>query len=407
MGESVRGHERCVTRTRMKSRTLPFGAPPRAWALSEWSLLPLRAFIGVTFLYAGIIKLSNPAFFEESSHISIQKALALANATSPIRFLVSPLAHVPTLVGLVFAIGEVAVGVGTLLGLWGRVAAVGGAILSFSLFLTVSFHSAPYFTGADIVFFFAWIPLILAGSGTRLSVDALIARRAHAESRLHDPELVAVPFSQIQSLCGNFDDGRCTARNGQPCAPAPCPVLAGTRAPLHERGALDLVDRRTVVIGASRAALVAGATVVTVGIVAGASRALATAKAGPSATVLPTTTTTMGTRSGPTTTTQPPPAGTDIGSASDLRPQTSATFTCPNGDPGLVICPAAGTFVAYDAVCPHLGCTVGYFASADLIVCPCHGSEFAVATGDVVQGPALSGLNPFTVTVSDGNLFIS
>ena len=37
--------------------------------------------------------------------------------------------------------------------------------LSLTLFLTVSFHSSPYFTGADIVFLFAWTPMALAGAG--------------------------------------------------------------------------------------------------------------------------------------------------------------------------------------------------------------------------------------------------
>src|SRR5580658_6869580 len=155
----------------MKLRRLPLNAPPRAWALSEWALLPLRLFLGATFVYAGVMKLSNPNFFRRSSPTSIQAQMAAASHTSPIAFLVSPLSHVAVLLGLVIAIGEVAVGVGTLVGLWGRVAAVGGAILSFTLFLVVSFHDSPFFTGADIVFFFAWIPLILAGSGSRLSVD--------------------------------------------------------------------------------------------------------------------------------------------------------------------------------------------------------------------------------------------
>jgi thiosulfate dehydrogenase [quinone] large subunit len=37
------------------------------------------------------------------------------------------------------------------------------------LFLTVSFHSSPYYTGADVVFAFAWTPLLLADSGSVLS----------------------------------------------------------------------------------------------------------------------------------------------------------------------------------------------------------------------------------------------
>ena len=66
-------------------------------------------------------------------------------------------------------------GVGTLLGLKARLAAAGGLALSVMLFLTVSFHSAPYYTGADVVFVFAWTPLLLAGFGSVLSLDAAIA----------------------------------------------------------------------------------------------------------------------------------------------------------------------------------------------------------------------------------------
>jgi thiosulfate dehydrogenase (quinone) large subunit len=64
--------------------------------------------------------------------------------------------------------------------LWQRLAAAGGVALSLLLFLTVSFHSSPYYTGADIVFVFAWTPLLLAGAGPLLSADATIAARARA-----------------------------------------------------------------------------------------------------------------------------------------------------------------------------------------------------------------------------------
>lgn len=46
--------------------------------------------------------------------------------------------------------------------------------MSLMLFLTVSFHSAPYYTGADIVFAFVWTPLLLAGSGPVLSLDVAV-----------------------------------------------------------------------------------------------------------------------------------------------------------------------------------------------------------------------------------------
>ena len=44
-------------------------------------------------------------------------------------------------------------------------------VLSLLFFFTVSFNTWPYYFGSDIVFVFAWTPLLLAGSGP-LSLDA-------------------------------------------------------------------------------------------------------------------------------------------------------------------------------------------------------------------------------------------
>lgn len=64
--------------------------------------------------------------------------------------------------------------------------------------------------------------------------------------------------------------------------------------------------------------------------------------------------------------------------------------------------PTEGDFKAFSAVCPHQGCTVGGVADGK-ITCPCHGSQFDISTGDVVTGPATSGLPAKSVTVgSDG-----
>ena len=59
------------------------------------------------------------------------------------------------------------------------------------------------------------------------------------------------------------------------------------------------------------------------------------------------------------------------------------------GDPALVVSLPDGTFVAYDAICPHAGCTVEFVRVAGVIGCPCHGAEFDPANhGHVLQGPA-------------------
>jgi len=55
----------------------------------------------------------------------------------------------------------------------------------------------------------------------------------------------------------------------------------------------------------------------------------------------------------------------------------AASFTDPaSGDPSIVIRPSSGTFVAFDAVCPHAGCMVGYDPGQKVIICPCHGSQY-------------------------------
>jgi len=61
------------------------------WALRDadgtiatgWYLLPLRLFLGVTFVYAGLQKLANPDFFRASSPVSIHAQLVGAAHTSP------------------------------------------------------------------------------------------------------------------------------------------------------------------------------------------------------------------------------------------------------------------------------------------------------------------------------------
>ena len=78
--------------------------------------------------------------------------------------------------GYAIAIGELAVGIGTLFGLFGRLAALGGALISLSLWLTVSWQTTPYYYGNDLAYLMAWLPLVLAGA-PGFSLDALLAGR--------------------------------------------------------------------------------------------------------------------------------------------------------------------------------------------------------------------------------------
>ena len=380
-------------------------------------MLPLRAFLGFTFCFAGLQKLANPNFLNAASPSSIQAQLIASIRISPLHPLLAHLLRFAVPIGIVIALAELAVGLGTLLGLWTRVAAAGGAVLAFTLFLTVSFHSSPYYTGADIVFFFAWIPLIVAGSGGVLSLDSVIASRVAAENQLGPPTLVPVPFEKVQQVCGHYEHDTCSARSGAPCNVHHCPFLTDERGTIFERGP-DAVDRRVLVVGGSVAAAAAVAGGVAAGAAAGLGRAVGGAKspggAGTSALSLGapgasgSTTSTTAAAPGATTTTSTSVqvAGTRIGLADQVPVGGAATFTDPKtGDPGLVLQLIRDQFVAYDAVCPHAGCTVGYSPGARLIVCPCHGSEFDPSTGSVVNPPAPRGLTPIHVTVADGQIY--
>jgi thiosulfate dehydrogenase [quinone] large subunit len=377
--------------------------------MAEWALVPLRLFLGVTFTYAGLQKLANPNFFKPASPISIQAQLIASSHTSPLHAILIHLIQFAKPIGIVISFAELAIGLGVLLGLWTRIAAIGGAILSLSLFLTVSFHASPYFTGADIVFLFAWFPFIIAGGGTRLSADAWIANRASKREGVASPELVAIPFATVRTICGNFHDGKCAARAGLDCDAAVCPVLLGDHAPIVTRVHIDAVDRRALVLGGTVAAGVGAAALIFGGAVADTGKMIGGALAPKNTNhQLSTPTTQPG---GSTTPTTPASGGatkgTLLGSAKSVPAGQSATFTIPSsGDPGIVI-NTNKTFYAYDAVCPHAGCTVGWAPQNNLIVCPCHGSEFNVMTGHVVDGPAPHGLKKLKVVEeSNGNLYL-
>lgn len=314
--------------------------------------MPLRAFLGFTFCFAGLQKLANPGFFSVGNPASIQSQLAGAARSSPVHALISPLTHVAVPLGVIIAFAELAIGIGTLLGLWQRAAAGGGILLAFMLFLTVSFHSSPYYTGADIVFVFAWTPLLLAGAGPLLSLDATLAAREAARQR-----------------------GRSTTPE------------------VSRKGAITAL---AAVGGLALGGLTAG-----IGRLAGGSSTSTKTTLPP---VPNSKRTTKGGGGGHETR---QPSGQLIGPASDVPVGGAASFTDPGtGNPAIVLRPSSETFLAYDAVCPHAGCTVGYQQSAKLLVCPCHGSEFNPATGAVQAGPAPTGLGRIQITENNGHLYV-
>ena len=67
--------------------------------------------------------------------------------------------------------------------------------------------------------------------------------------------------------------------------------------------------------------------------------------------------------------------------------------------------PSKGKFMAFSAVCTHVGCLCNQVADGT-INCPCHGSKFKITDGSVVAGPAPAPLAAKTVTVSGGKILL-
>lgn len=140
-------------------------------------LLPLRVFLGFISIYAGMGKLCDPVYFDGGDRGSMVKWLnslhpwALAE---PLRDFA--LSH-PVGAGLCIAFLQIIVGVLTVLGLWQRVAAGIGVLLSAALIVTVSWKTVPAYDAPDIIYLAAWSPLIIAGAPV-YSVDGRLAGEA-------------------------------------------------------------------------------------------------------------------------------------------------------------------------------------------------------------------------------------
>ena len=308
--------------------------------------LPLRFFLGLTFVYAGLQKIADPGFLRPGAATYIGTQLNAFALHSPIAFLIESLAlPAPQLTGIGVIIAELLIGAGTLLGVATRWAAAGGAAVNFVFFLTASWSVQPYFLGSDGIYAVAWVTLALIGDQGILTVGPYLARE--------------LGFGQDEAGGRSYDPSRRRMLVG----------LGG--------GAVALVWALSILPRNLR-----------IGSPAGASPSATAAASAATAT----------------------PAGERIGSLATLQSEGSLSFTDPtSGDPGLVVWLSSGsTAVAFDAVCTHAGCQVAYDPGSKLLTCPCHGAEFDPAKGAaVVAGPAPSPLTPITVQVtSSGDVYI-
>jgi len=329
-------------------------SPPRsrrpAPALSPaLALFPLRLFLGVTFVYAGIQKLSDPGFLHPGAPTYIGTQLHGFAAGTPGGFILRAFAlpH-PRLAGVGVAIAEILIGLLVTAGLFTRIAAAAGMGLNFLLFLTASWHTTPYFLGPDLVFSFAWLPFVLVGATDQPALDDVVKR----------PSAAMVRRTRLRPV----EDGG----GGEVTA-------TSTR-------------RALLVEFAGMALAIAGISALAKGSYSGP-RALTAGGSSPAA-----------------DSSSVPSGAVKLGPASRLPRGQAAIYGDPaDRSPDILIREADGSLKAFSAVCTHAGCTVGY--EGGVIVCPCHGGEYSAATGEVVAGPPPSGLAPKRVLEAGGQIY--
>jgi len=371
-------------------------------------VLPARLFLGVSFIAAGLDKLTDPEFFDASRPGYIGKQLAGFATGSPVGdFLTSVAVPNATIFGALVLAGELAIGLGTLVGLFSRLAALFGFVLSITLWLTATWQVQPFYLGADLPYAMGWLVLAVAGPHPLFSLDGWLQKRRSAR-----PAATTASANSLSQTASAYEV-------------ATTPVSSSTMA-------------RRSFIGVAGATLVAGAVTAIAwnNTLAGKNTNSVISTTGGQATNLPTVTpanpttavatnvptvpvttagavssntasaTTVASITASVTTTAPATNGTVLAALSSIAVGDAKKFVTPDTkEAGILIRQQDGSVKAFSTICTHQGCEVGFSQADKALVCPCHGARYDITTGAATRRPATLPLKSFSVQVdASGNI---
>jgi uncharacterized membrane protein YphA (DoxX/SURF4 family) len=165
----------------------------RSWA-NGWPVLPLRLFLSALFCFAGYAKFSYPRFFDPTSPNGFKAAVDAARHGTPLGSVMGPLADHPSLFGHLTACAEIAIGLGLLVGLLTRLAALGGMVLTTMIVLSINWNgvkeytgSSGWFTSVELALIAALSVFLLGGAGP-LALDNLFIRARERQRARDDAE---------------------------------------------------------------------------------------------------------------------------------------------------------------------------------------------------------------------------
>jgi len=149
----------------------------QSWQRQNISQRILRIFLGVTWIYAGWDKASDPGFLTKGAPTFIGTQLAAFSQNSPIGGLLQHGIEHATQVGIFVMLSEFAIGFATLLFIAPASAALGGFAMSTGLWLSSSFHTIPYFLASDTAYAILWLVYLLLLIGNKKMPAVNIQRR--------------------------------------------------------------------------------------------------------------------------------------------------------------------------------------------------------------------------------------
>lgn len=362
-------------------------------------MVPLRLFLGVTFVYAGLQKLTDPQYFNAAARGYIGQQITNFAHGSPLHdFLLNVAAPHAVLFGTLVAYGELAIGLGVLLGLLLRPAAFFGILVNLTFFLSADWHVYPYFYGSDLVYLFGWITLLLAGPANQVlpALDTWLTMQLVTRAKPREQPRRAALYAL---LLGVKVGPAAHYPQTPPTHMLQEPRLATPPAQIGQPG------RRTFVWGLASG----GAAMLALTWLAGLLHLLPSNADANNLTAQ--ITPTLGSPVANTTPvgSNPVPGGV-ITKISDLPVNSAFNFTLPaNSDPGILIHLHNGQFVAYDATCTHAGCLVDFDPASGQLICPCHGASFdPTKAAAVLTGPAQTPLAsvPIKIDQSTGTIVL-
>ena len=148
-----------------------------SWRAQSWAIRVLRAWLSITWIYAGWDKATDPGFLTKGETGFIGDQLIGFSTNSPVGWLFNILSDQAIAVGIFVIFSEFAIGIATLLWIAPTSAAFGGFLTSIILWLASTFYVSPFFLASNTAYAILWLVYFLTLVGNRRTVDIALDRR--------------------------------------------------------------------------------------------------------------------------------------------------------------------------------------------------------------------------------------